>query len=404
MDKAALTEKRGDSVVRFLKSLEIRRVSDNGYDMEDVHECIHQLCRLYETHIGELEKNYDTEIEKLTAKYQKYEENNELYVDLIVDAKRTAGDIISQAQNEVDSILEEGKEKIALCEREQQKLEEEFSNTLRGLEEEVAKARENAEAEKIKIAEEIDKERENLEETRRRYRTQVDAMDEEFNEIKTNIWRAAAKLDGLKAQTENVEEDVQWKLEESSSVEIPVNDTGIEEILIDAPVEETEPAVFTEEEFLMSEIPSEEAAGTEAKQESEEIPDVFTELDLEHLQSMIDEHTEETAETAETVEAAETEEPKAAEAEEIIPEDLAELIEQSDLIEKTEEDTASVEELLGEINFDDILAEVPETQESAEEDIAEISLENLEETEVPEAEEDEEISFKKLEELFKNEK
>ena len=42
-----------------------------------------QLCDLYENNIEELENAYEVEINELRERYQKYDDNNELYVSSV---------------------------------------------------------------------------------------------------------------------------------------------------------------------------------------------------------------------------------------------------------------------------------------------------------------------------------
>ena len=88
MDRNALTEKRRETVISLLKGMQIKKGTNEGFDKEDVYGCIQQLCDLYEKHIGELERVYETEIHDLNKRFQKYDENNELYVSLIMEAKK----------------------------------------------------------------------------------------------------------------------------------------------------------------------------------------------------------------------------------------------------------------------------------------------------------------------------
>ena len=121
MDKSALKDKRRETVIGLLKGMSIK-TGGEGFDKDDVYECIQQLTNLYEDHIDELERNYEAEINDLTKKYHKYDENNELYVSLIMEAKKSSNEIISQAKAEVDEILNNGKEKVALQERQLEQL------------------------------------------------------------------------------------------------------------------------------------------------------------------------------------------------------------------------------------------------------------------------------------------
>ena len=90
MDKNALTEKRRETVIGLLKGMNIKKASGEGFDKDDVYECMQQLCDLYEKNIEELEDAYEGEIVALKDKYQKYDDNNDLYVSLIMEAKKSS--------------------------------------------------------------------------------------------------------------------------------------------------------------------------------------------------------------------------------------------------------------------------------------------------------------------------
>ena len=105
MDKNALTEKRRETVIGLLKGMNIKKASGEGFDKDDVYECMQQLCDLYEKNIEELEDAYEGEIVALKDKYQKYDDNNDLYVSLIMEAKKSSNEIINQAKDEVENIL-----------------------------------------------------------------------------------------------------------------------------------------------------------------------------------------------------------------------------------------------------------------------------------------------------------
>ena len=61
---------------------------------------------------------YEVEINELRERYQKYDDNNELYVSLIMEAKKSSNEIINQAKTEVETILSEGREHVAKQEKE----------------------------------------------------------------------------------------------------------------------------------------------------------------------------------------------------------------------------------------------------------------------------------------------
>ena len=86
MDRNALTEQRRETVIGLLKGMNIKKSSEGGFDKDDVYECMQQLCDLYEKSIEELENTYEGEIVSLKDKYQKYDDNNELYISLIMEA------------------------------------------------------------------------------------------------------------------------------------------------------------------------------------------------------------------------------------------------------------------------------------------------------------------------------
>ena len=118
MDKNALTEKRRETVIGLLKGMNIKKASGEGFDKDDVYECMQQLCDLYEKNIEELEDAYEGEIVALKDKYQKYDDNNDLYVSLIMEAKKSSNEIINQAKDEVENILSEGREEVSKQEEE----------------------------------------------------------------------------------------------------------------------------------------------------------------------------------------------------------------------------------------------------------------------------------------------
>ena len=93
MNKSALTEQRRETVIGLLKNMNIRKNAEGGFDKDDVYECMQQLCDLYENNIEELENAYEGEINELRERYQKYDDNNELYVSLIMEAKKSSNEI-----------------------------------------------------------------------------------------------------------------------------------------------------------------------------------------------------------------------------------------------------------------------------------------------------------------------
>ena len=93
MDKNVLTEKRRETVIGLLKSMNIRKDDSGSFNKDDVYDCMQQLCDLYEKNIEELQNAYESEIVTLKERYAKYDENNELYVSLIMEAKKSSNDI-----------------------------------------------------------------------------------------------------------------------------------------------------------------------------------------------------------------------------------------------------------------------------------------------------------------------
>ena len=51
MDKNALTEKRRETVIGLLKSMNIRKDDSGSFNKDDVYDCMQQLCDLYEKNI-----------------------------------------------------------------------------------------------------------------------------------------------------------------------------------------------------------------------------------------------------------------------------------------------------------------------------------------------------------------
>lgn len=98
--------------------MNIKKSTVGGFDKDDVYECMQKLCDLYENNIEELENAYEAEISELKEKYQKYDDNNDLYVSLIMEAKKSSNEIINQAKTEVETILTEGREQVARQEKE----------------------------------------------------------------------------------------------------------------------------------------------------------------------------------------------------------------------------------------------------------------------------------------------
>lgn len=236
MDRNALTEQRRQDVIGLLKSMNIKKSTDGGFDKDDVYDCMQQLCDLYEKSIEELENTYESEIVSLKDKYQKYDDNNELYISLIMEAKKSSNDIINQAKNEVESILDEGKRKVAEQEKQLEQVQISTEAEKKALNEELQAAKDAVEAEKAAMEAELQAEKERLSAMQGRYQQQIGAMESEFMEIKTNILRTAGKIDSLKSKLRE-EEDARWAvIENENAVDFPTDDISVDNVL---PVVET---------------------------------------------------------------------------------------------------------------------------------------------------------------------
>ena len=239
MDKNALTEKRRETVIGLLKGMNIKKASGEGFDKDDVYECMQQLCDLYEKNIEELEDAYEGEIVALKDKYQKYDDNNDLYVSLIMEA-------IEQMRAGIDA------EKQAMSD-------------------ELNAARQAVEAEKAAMKAELEAEKEKLSALKNKYHQQINAMEEEFNEIKTNILRTAGKLDSLKSKLPE-EDSVNWDIiDHAGAVDFPAEEIQVDHTIDPVPVSvepvaEIPAAVEIPEAPVaadtVTELPAEELAGT----------------------------------------------------------------------------------------------------------------------------------------------
>ncbi len=396
MDRKALTEKRRETVIGLLKSMSIKKDTEGGFDKDDVYNCMQQLCDLYEQNIEELQNSYEGELLTLKERYQKYDENNELYVSLIMEAKKSSNDIINQAKTEVESILAEGKEQIAKQEEELKLLYAGVETEKNAINEELNASRKAVEAEKLAMQADVDAEREKCNALKNKYTQQMNAMEEEFMDIKTNILRTAGKIDSIKSKL-NDEDAYSWEIsEEQDDIAFPENADGVEDIL---PVEETEAAEAAEEpavepvgfedvptvdEIIAAEaenVVAEEAPAEEVEEPVEEAVEEIPEVEEEELvtadSEIIIEDTEEAEEAVPTEINVEDllkdlgEEPEAAAVEEI-----ADVIETPEV--PAEEIAAEATEVgLGEINFDDIDFSSLDDELSAE-GAEEISFEGLE--------------------------
>ena len=374
MDKNVLTEKRRETVIGLLKSMNIRKDDSGSFNKDDVYDCMQQLCDLYEKNIEELQNAYENEIVTLKERYAKYDENNELYVSLIMEAKKSSNEIINQAKSEVEGILAEGKEQIAKQEEELKMLYAGVEAEKATINEELNASRRAVEAEKLAMQAEVDAEREKCIALKNKYSQQMISIEEEFMDIKTNILRTAGKIDSVKAKLDD-EGIFTWEVSEplddiafpEPQVEVdnvlPVEDTivdeavPVDEVIIDAPETVDEPSDAADE-------------------------DVFDIAD----------------DNVETVESEPAEVP-AEDAEEDIFSDIEVLPE---LDETPSDETPSEDEDTAEgISLEDIFSEV---EDEKAEDSEGISLDDIDFTSIEEVEpsdDDGEISFEGLESLFK---
>lgn len=232
MNKNALTEQRRETVIGLLKNMNIKKSTVGGFDKDDVYECMQKLCDLYENNIEELENAYEAEISELKEKYQKYDDNNDLYVSLIMEAKKSSNEIINQAKTEVETILTEGREQVARQEKELEQMRNGMEAEKDAITTELNASREAVEAEKAAMRAEVAAEKEKAEALKNKYRQQLNSMKEEFAEIKTNILRTAGKVDSLKSKLSD-DEAVTWSVTENlDAVDFPAAGDDVEEITL----------------------------------------------------------------------------------------------------------------------------------------------------------------------------
>jgi len=359
MNRSALTEQRRETVIGLLKSMNIKKCSEGGFDKDDVYDCMQQLCDLYEKSIEELETAYETELGQLKDRYQKYDENNELYVSLIMEAKKSSNEIIAQAKTEVETILAEGKAQVEQQELELNQLRIDMEAEKQTMIVELDAAREAIEAEKAAMKAEAEAEREKAIAAKNKYTQLLNSMDEEFEEIKTNILRTAGKIDSLRSKIPN-DDEVEWKMmDELAAVDFPVSEIEIDSII------ETPAAYDT---IAVEGVAVEEPVVEEIVVEEPVVEEIIIEEPV--------------------VEVSPAEEPAEAETEAFTLEDLTSLEGFADI---PDAEPVPIEEL----SFDDIEIELPELEAAVEEAPVE---------EAAEIEELAEISFEGLEELFKEEK
>ena len=397
MDRNALTEQRRKNVIGLLKSMTIRKNTEEGFDKDDVYGCMQQLCDLYEASIENLQDNYEAEIGSLKDKYQKYDENNELYVSLIVDAKKISNELINQAKEEVDNILANGKEKIEEQEKELEAVRESVEEQRDIMLADLDATKEAVEAEKAAMKLELQAEKEKCAALKSRYQQQINSMDGTFEEIKTNVLRTAGQIDNLKGQLQNEDLEINWdSLEEDVAIELPEGDIVLEDIIEDVPAAEVDTEVVEDEAVETLDV--DESLFADADLVQEAAAEEVVEADVE-LEAPVEEAEEEVVEAAEEV--AEAVDEPAKEDEEVSLESLfagigSEPIEDVPAPEAADPDAAELN--LDELDFDDLdvkLTEISELADAVKSDIPVPQVEPAEPTE--------EISFEGLEELFKEE-
>ena len=428
MDKSALKEKRRETVIGLLKGMTIQENAKEGFDKEDVYGCIQELCNLYEEHIEELEMNYEAEIGELTKRYQKYDENNELYISLIMEAKKSSNDIINQAKTQVEEILAAGKEQIALQEEQLEQFKADSEMQKQALMTELQTAKDVAEAEKATMRVEVEAEKEKLEAIKSKYRQQANAMEDEFAEIRTNVLRTSARLDVLKAQVEEETPEIQWDVIEAEAVSMPASDVEVDDVIDVADYAEDEKALEEAlssddafaETFFKSEILENMPAAAEAEAGAAEA-EMPEEQEIPAGEFRVYDAPEAVIPESDVV----VEAPAAVEIEEDIPAEIPEDAEPAAAepaeTEPAEEDTPQIDDdidaLLDEISFEDLLDDnLSDSEEIPAEDTAiieEISLDEVEgfdaaaeekTADAAAADIPDEISFESLEALFKDEK
>ncbi|MCI7248272.1 MAG: hypothetical protein MR492_01640 [Clostridiales bacterium] len=379
MDKNVLTEKRRETVIGLLKSMNIRKDDSGSFNKDDVYDCMQQLCDLYEKNIEELQNAYESEIVTLKERYAKYDENNELYVSLIMEAKKSSNEIINQAKSEVEGILAEGKEQIAKQEEELKMLYAGVEAEKATINEELNASKRAVEAEKLAMQAEVDAEREKCIALKNKYSQQMISIEEEFMDIKTNILRTAGKIDSVKAKLDD-EGMFTWEVSEPlDDIAFPEPQVEVDNVL---PVEDTivDEAVPVDE--VIMDAPETVDEPSDAADE-----DVFDIAD----------------DNVETVESEPAEVP-AEDAEEDIFSDIEVLpeLDETPSDEAPSDETPSEDEDTAEgISLEDIFSEV---EDEKAEDSEGISLDDIDFTSIEEvdpSDDDGEISFEGLESLFK---
>jgi len=393
MNKSALTEQRRETVIGLLKSMNIKKSDAGGFDREDVYECMQQLCELYEKNIEELEDSYESEINVLRERYQKYDDNNELYVSLIMEAKKSSNEIINQAKEEMETILSEGREQVAKQEKDLEQMRSGMETEKETITIELNASREAVEAEKKAMKAELEAEREKVSALKNKYKQQLNAMEEEFGDIKTNIMRTAVRIDSIKSKLSD-DEDAAWSVNKDlDTVDFPTAEEGIENVFaVEDASADSVPVI--EPEVDVDTVAADSVVDTAAESAEDYIetsPEAAPAADGDAGIDMAG-----SAETAETSNEAilSAQDDDVTTQEKPVEDDSVFTLE--DLMSPEEKDVKAIDDGIGsDFSLDDIEIELPDLSQTP-----------AEETPATEAANDDlvdEISFEGLEDLFKDE-
>ena len=150
MDRNEFAKQRKEEVVRLLQNMNIKKGVADGFAREDVYTCMQDLCNFYEASIAQLEQLFDSEKaaihqqmgtdkqameqqiaqvrqearekaeeeasvknKELLQRLQKYEANNDVYMNMMMEAKKNSNEIVSRARAEVSQMMEEGQQQLA---------------------------------------------------------------------------------------------------------------------------------------------------------------------------------------------------------------------------------------------------------------------------------------------------
>ncbi|MEG2324364.1 MAG: hypothetical protein RSA73_06315 [Anaerovoracaceae bacterium] len=197
MDRTEMTNQRRQEIVDLLRGMKIKKSAVGGFDKEDVYSCMQQLCDLYESNIGKLELVHTNEVAEAEQKLKKYDTNNDVYVNMMMEAKKNSNEVILQAKSEVERILEDGRKVSALKEQEKMQDIAKLQGEKTKLQAEIQSARDDIETELIvaknKMISEIETEKARLktelENERRQAQYEIDLQKEKFVAEKEKIER-----------------------------------------------------------------------------------------------------------------------------------------------------------------------------------------------------------------------